>query len=367
MVVYHLEEREKGELRQLLKAVFDGLEDFDEFLQDRLGQRLGDLAGPTDTFPRALLRVIRRADAKLWWPSLVVEAGRAVPDDVALRTFAARHGLASTIVADGQEVDDAEHLEAAVKRGGETYDAGEWLARFRDVEGQVCRIDAGINSGTGFLVGPDVVLTNHHVVSGVLDRDVEAAEVALIFDFKSLPDGLRVPTATVVRLAAGRDWLVDASPPSVHDAVPDSDAEPEPDRLDFALLRLARRLGDEPVDPTAADARGWVRVPAEPVDFARHRAIAIVQHPERRPLKFALDSNAVVRVNRNRTRIGYTTTTDKGASGAPCFSMDWRCVALHRGAEPTRSGQRPRFNVGVPLAAVRRLTADRGTDDAFAS
>ncbi|BCY10798.1 hypothetical protein L3i22_058860 [Actinoplanes sp. L3-i22] len=365
MVVYHLRDHEQSELRRLLQAVFDGPEDFDEFLQYRLNERLWNIAGPTDTFPRALLRVIRRADAKLWWPSLVVEARRAVPDDVALLTFAARHGLASTIVADGQEIEDAGHVEATVKRGGETYDAVEWLACFQRVGGQVCRIDVGGRSGTGFLVGPETVLTNHHVVSEVLDGDVGPAEVRLIFDYKSLPDGLRVSSATVVRLAA--DWLVDASPHSAQDAVPDSGTDPEPDQLDFALLRLARRLGDEPIEGAEAGPRGWVRVPAQAHDFARHRAITIVQHPDRRPLKFAVETNAVVRVNQNRTRVRYTTTTAGGSSGSPCFTMDWRCVALHRGTEATRRGQLPRFNVGVPVAAIRRLTAARGTDAAFAS
>ena len=78
----------------------------------------------------------------------------------------------------------------------------------------------------------------------------------------------------------------------------------------------------------------------------------------------ALDSEAVIGLNGNRTRVRYTTTTEPGSSGSPCFGPDWQWVALHHSGDPKYwQGQRPDFNQGIPIPAIRQLLAARGKAD----
>ena len=70
------------------------------------------------------------------------------------------------------------------------------------------------------------------------------------------------------------------------------------------------------------------------------------------------DVGSVISVNENRTRVRYATNTENGASGSPCFSVDWGLVALHHYGEPS---QKPAtYNQGIPIDAVRARLAQVG-------
>lgn len=87
----------------------------------------------------------------------------------------------------------------------------------------------------------------------------------------------------------------------------------------------------------------------------------IVQHPESEPLKPALDTQPITQVNVNRTRVRYSTNTEPGSSGSPCFDMDWNVVALHHCGDPaaTPAGL-ARWNQGIPIDTVFGLMSSRG-------
>ena len=79
----------------------------------------------------------------------------------------------------------------------------------------------------------------------------------------------------------------------------------------------------------------------------------IVQHPLTAPLKLALDTDAVIGLNGNKTRVNYRTNTEPGSSGSPTFDQNWDLVALHHGFE---AGQ----NQGIPFDAILSLVQTRG-------
>lgn len=360
-----LTNREVGELRDLLRAAF-GRSRFEELLMFRLDRQLDDYAGTSDDYPTALRKVVTTANSQLWWRDLIVEARAARPADPDLQAFGERFGLAPSVhgVSDGDRA-----LELVIKRAGYLHDIASWRAKLGEIEGRVCRVEVpGGGFGTGFLVGPDVVLTNHHVVESAVKAPSHGAQIALRFDYKRTADGTSIQAGTVHRLAD--DWLVDASPPSRHDWEASPTGEPNEDELDYALLRLATPAGDEPVggptgDPDAV-SRGWIALPDTDYDFSSSSALYIAQHPRGAPLKVALDTEAVVGVNPGGTRVRYTTSTEPGSSGSPCFSPDWEWVALHHSGDPLyyRNGT-ARFNQGIPTAAIQRLMRARGTDQAF--
>ena len=90
-----------------------------------------------------------------------------------------------------------------------------------------------------------------------------------------------------------------------------------------------------------------------PYDFASGSPLFIVQHPSGAPLKLALDTQAVLGLNANGTRVRYRTNTQPGSSGSPCFNSQWELVALHHSGIV-------RFNEGIPLARILDLLKQRG-------
>lgn len=60
-------------------------------------------------------------------------------------------------------------------------DLHPWLHRCSALASCVCQVRVrGKKEGTGFLVGPDAVLTNHHVVEAALGAP---GELAFVFDY----------------------------------------------------------------------------------------------------------------------------------------------------------------------------------------
>jgi hypothetical protein len=243
-------------------------------------------------------------------------------------------------------------LEGLVRPRLRIMNMERWREREANVSGQVCRIDIGPTpKGTGFLVGPDLVLTNYHVLTSVIAGQDPAGGVQCVFDFKRLSDGT-VNQGRAVKLAG--DWLVDKAPPSPAESEdrPD-DRLPTPNELDFALIRLVEPVGNAPVATAGAGPRGWVKLPGLQPPLPNGAPIIIVQHPNSEPISLALDTNAVLGLNANGTRVRYATNTENGSSGSPCFDFDWSLVALHHMGDP--NWRNPTYNEGIPIG----LIADR--------
>lgn len=234
----------------------------------------------------------------------------------------------------------------------EKLDVRIWRDRLGAIERRVCRVDFGSNAlGTGFLVGPDLVLTNWHVVERSVNSGLGG--LSCLFDYMSNAQGAR-PDGT--RVALHSDALVDSSPYSKAELTdrPD-DPLPADDELDYALLRLERPIGAEPAD---GGPRGWLTLSADAGVPGPGDPLMILQHPDGAPLKLALDTQAILAVNGNGTRIRYATNTDPGSSGSPCFTLDWDLVALHHFGDP--AWRDPKFNQGVPVGKIRHLLDARG-------
>jgi V8-like Glu-specific endopeptidase len=106
-----------------------------------------------------------------------------------------------------------------------------------------------------------------------------------------------------------------------------------------------------------------VRVPEAAPAFTEKMPILILQYPKTQPLKLALDTEGVLRLNSNGTRVRYATNTEGGSSGSPCFNINWTLVALHHYGDPSY-GQ-PKYNQGIPVNMIRDRLKRFGKDGAL--
>lgn len=193
----------------------------------------------------------------------------------------------------------------------------ENIAKWRDelnrIQNQVGVVRAAGGSqqavGTGFLVGPDQIMTS----VSVLDyREAAAASHRLEF---------------VLDVATGAE--------RTYGVVPDSIVRLE---CGVALLRLTEDAGRE---ASGRRSRGWMflrnRTPAS-------RFLAIVQYVRGTELMVSVEGDAIG--NQTKDRIIYSTSTSIGSSGSPCFDEHWNIIAVHGGSYP------PHGNWGVRIAAI---------------
>jgi hypothetical protein len=258
-------------------------------------------------------------------------------------------------------------LEKIVKPLLQNITGSQWRELWVAREGRVCRVEIEGDRprfGSGFLVGPDALLTNYHVLKDVIEGHVAPGKVRFRFDYKRLLTQ-EVSSGVVVGLAPG-NWLIDSTPYTAAEWAGTPDATlPTEDELDFALVRLDRPVGTLPIPPAGPGGRprGWVEVPASDPALYVRMPLLILQHLRAAPLQLDLDTEAVLRVNANGTRVRYAINTEAGSSGAPCFDMDWGLVALHHYGDPG-FGQ-PRYSQGVPIGKIRERLKRAGKGDAL--
>jgi hypothetical protein len=375
---------EFAEVRDAIARAF-GADDFDMFLFEKLDfDRPAEVAdGP---FKKVVTDVLRKFEQEGRDPYLIAEvaAVRAIKADVQAVYRKYARGLVAAAYGERVEAEKLKALEryglaptaelqtaglvdlrAPVTQEGfqkrirqALHDVDPWVFANQQLQQmrRVCRVEvAGQPLGTGFLVGRDAVLTNHHVLREAIDGKWAGGQVVCRFDYHvgeggGLGEGLPVPLK-----GAHADWHLDSTP-ALSDGEENAGVPPPTaDQLDHALVRLAEEVGAEPIFPTYPEGpkRGWVKVPAKPLALGVGMPLAILHHPQGAPVKLALDTQAILSVG--PTRVRYTTNTDQGSSGSPCFDQDWALVALHHFGDPLH--HQAKFNQGIPIGAVRaRLT-----------
>jgi V8-like Glu-specific endopeptidase len=367
---------EIGELREYLRAAISRPR-LDDLVYLRLNKKIDDYAASADDSLTVYRRVIEGASMEAWWRDLVREARNMRPGDPGLLGFAQKMGVGPQIVSGpGRHSVPmvGPQLELKIKAAQTTFDVLTWRKKLGEIESRVCRIEFPDKTaqGTGFLVAPDLVLTNYHVVEAVINsQGVSPQAIKVRFDYKVKADGISLNPGKAYGLA--QEWLADSSPYSARDLEVSPASDPGDDELDYALLRIDGRPGDDPVGGDTQDPqpvpRGWISPLRTAYDFTKQRAIYIVQHPDGKPMQVAVDSDSVVGVNAAKNRVHYTTTTDFGSSGSPCFSADWEWVALHHAGDPkyAKFGQTPEYNEGIPVSAIIRRLDQIGKSALFAN
>lgn len=177
--------------------------------------------------------------------------------------------------------------------------------------------------GTGFMVSPSLLMTNHHVLPHI---DV-ARRARVFFDYEDDEQGRQLsPQLFLAR----------------------------PDRYFFNNELLDVALVALDGDP----GRGWGTIPL------RHKVrsvepgarINVIQHPRGGSKQIVMHGNEVVSLT--EAAVHYLADTEGGSSGSPVFNNRWELVALHH-----CGGQHD--NVGVRMDQILKLLtvvgSERGT------
>jgi V8-like Glu-specific endopeptidase len=176
-------------------------------------------------------------------------------------------------------------------------------------------------SGTGFLVSPDLLLTNNHVLPSA---DL-LADTSFRFNYEEDFQGQAQATEERRPKSNG-----------VFHTNPD---------LDYTLIQLEGQPGHK-----------WGWLPLRARNISRDERVNIIQHPLGQPKQISLQNNFVQYVGNNVVQ--YVTSTLEGSSGSPVLNDAWDVVALHRAggdiSEPTTQ-QRYFRNEGI---LIKRVLAD---------
>jgi hypothetical protein len=240
----------------------------------------------------------------------------------------------------GREIPLGE-AERIVFQGLSFENVAIWLDDMARKRRAVCRIEPQPQTteqvslagyGTGFLIAPDVVMTNDHVASRFYSDKDAASRVTCRFDFEVGLDGVApAPTAGTPHKLHPTDWPVANSPEG---------------QLDFALLRLERPAGD---DAVGGGTRGVLTTSA--YAFTPGEPVVILQHPMADPLKLAF--GPVAEKPWAADRVAYRVNTEGGSSGSPCLTQGRLVAAIHHYSEADR-------NRGVLMSSI--LTHLKNTD-----
>jgi hypothetical protein len=182
-----------------------------------------------------------------------------------------------------------------------------FLKRAIERAASVCRVEFPHHTrrGTGFLIAPDLVLTNYHVLKDESGEDLETNARSAVLLFGKI-------TAEPGKEAEGQGFRLVEDQPVVS-------ASPV-EQLDYALLR---------VETGIQSAQGIAPAPFSLQIPARGDALHILQHPEGRALQLAVSGNGVEYIAEERGLVQYSTRAAGGSSGSPCFSDHWEVVAIH--------------------------------------
>ena len=332
-----------------LLAAFDlpGLRMFMFLVMNR---RLDDVALGND-LPEIMFNVLMKANTEGWVDELIRNAAVERSNNAKLQAAAAIVPPAAPPtpvlpVASAK----AGPLEKIVKEQSHFTDVEAFLNQFQRICTGVCRVDVPGSGGTGFLVAPDLVITNFHVVERVIQGLLPVQTVSCTFGYRR--------EAGVGTVTPGEFFAVDPGwqpifrPYSQNDLV-DPPLPPLGNELDYAILRLQRPAAQSAMAQAAGGERGYFRL-AEAVALAAGEPVFILQHPQQAlnqpqlPLQMAIGKT--LPCDWPAFRLRHDASTLGGSSGSPCFNSDLQLCALHHSGDP--ASKLARFNQAVPLQAI---------------
>jgi V8-like Glu-specific endopeptidase len=176
-------------------------------------------------------------------------------------------------------------------------------------------------SGTGFLIAPNIFLTNNHVVPKI---DLLAT--------------------TLIRFNYEENFRGEAQQPREYKAELNGVFYTNKD-LDYTILQVEGSPGTE---------WGWLSL--LPQLIKKDDRVNIIQHPTGQPKQISMQNNFVEYVDDKVVQ--YVTSTLPGSSGSPVLNDNWEVVALHHAGGTLREPDTQRRYFRNEGILIKRILAD---------
>ena len=238
-----------------------------------------------------------------------------------------------------------------------------FLNRGAELRRTVARIkvvtsDGAEGYGTGFLVGPGILITNRHVldqsdIGGDSLLSIVANAVAE-FDVEIIPQVI----------APGKTRLVSSTPAVFRLAPQTLLLTDEWNALDYVLIAVESKSIDGQHD---IGEYGYNRLSADMGKTVTGEPVFIIQHPNGESKKISLLNNRMMIRDEKSSYLYYEADTEPGSSGSPVFNRQWEVVALHHSVEYARDPEDrilakdgSLWNEAMGTAAIKTMSFNEG-------
>ena len=170
-------------------------------------------------------------------------------------------------------------------------------------------VDGGSSFGTGFMISPQLMMTNNHV----LRTANEAARSKIEFDFVHDLSG-RLMRPKVFRFRPRIFFRTNRE-------------------IDYTVVAVEPRNAEQEL----VESRGWLHLIRQSGKAVLGERLNIIQHPDAKPQMIALRENTLVGVD--GFFLHYATDTRPGSSGSPVMNDQFQLAALHHAGVPDRDEQ----------------------------
>lgn len=302
---------------------------------------------------------------KDWYHLKLIDAYLAeYPDDPDMLRFAAELNTFGDIVDEKNAAVPGFSALQKMVNAQPLLNADFFLQQLSRVERVVCKLqielkDGTGSMGTGFLCGPDLVMTNYHVLEKLIKHQDYVVTVNCIFDYRDYNQGQSV---TIVKVK-NNDVLCFSETGSLDRTGSDNlNANWDVQKLDYAIIRLEHPIGNEPFGLGESSGtmvnRGWLSFPNPIPSIEPDSHAIIIQHPSGGPKKIALGFQNVIGMDDKQLRLRYRVNTQEGSSGSPIFNEKFELIGLHNSSDAINIP--PRYNQGVPIARIKADIDQKG-------
>ena len=169
-----------------------------------------------------------------------------------------------------------------------------------------------VNCGTGFLISPKLVITNHHVI----ESPGKAAASEAIFEYEYNRQGKIKKPVTFI-LKPDRFFITSKI-----------------DELDYTIIAVeSHSATGEPLSQY-----GFIPLIEDIGKIIVGEHVSIIQHPNGEPKQIAIRNNQLIYLDEKY--LHYETDTAPGSSGALVVNNQWEAVALHHSGVPRRKNDK---------------------------
>jgi endonuclease G len=194
--------------------------------------------------------------------------------------------------------------------------------------------------GSGFLISPNLFMTNNHVTGSASDAQTQIVQFGYELDADGKP---HQPTE------------FELDPAGFFLTSPDT-------QLDFSIVKVGPRVSGN----KNLDQLGFCALSDAGDKHAERDFVNIIQHPDGRPKQIVIRENRVIGRGAKGVTLHYGTDTLPGSSGSPAFNDDYEVIALHHAGAPLlekrlENGQPvpQASNEGIRISAIVRSLKSR--------